>query len=190
MVETTGGVSRRRALKAAGAAGAGVILIGERRHRVCRRQPQSETMVGSKSVRRRVTAKKLVIALLSAVALTVPVPAAANPPVEEPILDVFADISPCSGDETTVTYVGSALVHEHGERVIATVHRTVTTSDGFDGHGVESFVFNGQMFKSSQNDILTNEATGQRIRNQFVLVVDLATDTVRVERSVLTCLGR
>ena len=190
MVETTSGVSRRRAaLKGAGAAGAGVILISERQHRVYRRQPQSETTVGPKSARRRVIAKKLVIALLSAVALTVPVPAAANRPVEEPIYFVFSDINPCTGEEVTVTFVGSALVHEHRDRVIATLHRTVTTSDGFEGRGVESFVYNGQMFKSTQNDIFTNVETGQRFRGQFVFVVDLATDTVRVERSPLTCVG-
>jgi hypothetical protein len=41
--------------------------------------------------------KRLVIGLLSVVALAFPVPAAANPPIEEPILDVFTDIDPCSG---------------------------------------------------------------------------------------------
>ncbi|HEU4545399.1 MAG TPA: hypothetical protein VFR88_03825, partial [Microlunatus sp.] len=57
-------------------------------------------------------------------------------------------------------HVGRALVHQHGERLIAILHRTVTTSDGFEGRGVESFVYNGQMFKSTQNDIFTNEETG------------------------------
>ena len=58
--------------------------------------------------------KRLVIGLLSVVALAFAVRAAANPPVEEPILDVFTDINPCSGEEMTVTFVGSVLVHEHG----------------------------------------------------------------------------
>ena len=123
------------------------------------------------------------------VALAFPVPAAANPPVEEPILDVFTDINPCSGEEMTVTFVGSALVHEHGERVIAIAHRTITTSDGFEGHGVDSFVDNGQVLRATLTDILTNEATGQRFRAHFVFVLDLATDTVRVDRGELTCLG-
>jgi len=133
--------------------------------------------------------RKLVIALLSVVALAVPVPAAANPPVEDSIRFDFTDINPCSGNEMTVTHVGSALVHQHGERLIAILHRTVTTTDGFEGHGAESYVLNGQMFKSTQNDILTNEATGQRIRAEVVFVVDLATDTARVERFGLTCIG-
>ena len=87
----------------------------------------------------------------------------------------------------TVTFVGSALVHEHGERVIATAHRTITTSDGFEGHGVDSFVDNGRVV--TLTDILTNEATGQRFRARFAFVLDLATDTVRVDRGELTCLG-
>jgi hypothetical protein len=146
-------------------------------------------MVGSYSLRRGVIMKRLVIALLSVVALAFPVPAAANPPVEEPILDVFTDINPCSGEEMTVTFVGSVRVHEHGERVIATAHRTITTSDGFEGHGVDSFVDNGQVVKFTLNDIMTNEATGQRFRAYSVFVIDLATDTVRVDRFELTCLG-
>ena len=132
--------------------------------------------------------KTLAIGLLSVVALAFPVPAAANPPVEEPILDVFTDINPCTGEEMTVTFVGSVLVHEHGDRVIATAHRTITTSDGFEGHGVDSFVDNGQVLKFTQTDVVTNEATGQRFRAHSVFVLDLATDTVRVGRGELTCL--
>jgi hypothetical protein len=133
--------------------------------------------------------KRLVIGLLSVVALAFAVPAAANPPVEEPILDVFTDINPCSGEEMTVTFVGSVLVHEHGERVIAIAQRTITTSDGFVGHGTDSFVQNGQVLRASLTDIMTNEATGQRFRAHFAFVLDLRTDTVRVDRGDLTCLG-
>jgi len=133
--------------------------------------------------------KRLVVGLLSVVALAFAVPAAANPPVEEPILDVFTDINPCSGEEMTVTFVGSVLVHEHGERVIAIAQRTITTSDGFEGHGVDSFVDNGQVLRATLTDILTNEAIGQRFRAHTVIVVDLATDTARVEHGELTCLG-
>jgi hypothetical protein len=133
--------------------------------------------------------KRLVVGLLSVCALVFAVPAAANPPVEEPILDVFTDINPCSGQEMTVTFVGSVLVHEHGERVIAIAQRTITTSDGFQGKGVDSFVDNGQVLRATLTDILTNETTGQRFRAHFEFVLDLATDTVRVDRGELTCLG-
>jgi hypothetical protein len=80
-------------------------------------------------------------------------------------------------------------VHEHGERVIAIAQRTITTSDGFEGHGVDSFVDNGQVLRATLTDILTNEATGQRFRAHFEFVLDLSTDTVRVDRGELTCLG-
>jgi len=133
--------------------------------------------------------KKLVIGLLSVVALAFVAPAAADPPVEEPIFDVFPDTNPCSGEPMEVTFVGTALVHEHGERVVAVAHRTITTSDGFVGHGTDSFVENGQVLRASLTDIMTNEATGQHFRAHFVFVLDLRTDTVRVDRGALTCLG-
>jgi hypothetical protein len=133
--------------------------------------------------------KRLVIGLLSVVALAFAVPATANPPVEEPILDVFTDINPCSGEEMTVTFVGSVVVHEKGQRVIAIAHRTITTSDGFEGHGVDSFVDNGHVLRATLTDVMTNEATGQRFRAHFTFVLDLRTDTVRVDRGELTCLG-
>lgn len=133
--------------------------------------------------------KRLVIGLLSVVALAFAAPAAADPPVEEPIFDVFPDINPCSGEPMVVTFVGTALVHEHGERVVAVAHRTITTSDGFVGHGTDSFVENGQVLRATLTDIVTNEATGQRFRARFVFVLDLRTDTVRVDRGELTCLG-
>ena len=133
--------------------------------------------------------KRLVIGLLSVVALAVAAPAAADPPVEEPIFDVFPDINPCSGEPMEVTFIGSVLVHEHGARVVAIAHRTITTSDGFVGHGTDSFVVNGQILRASLTDIMTNEATGQRFRAHFAFVLDLRTDTVRVDRGQLTCLG-
>ena len=133
--------------------------------------------------------KRPVIGLLTVVALALAVPAAANPPVEEPINDVFTDINPCSGEEMTVTFVGRVLVHEHGQREIAIAHRTITTSDGFEGHGVDSFVDNGRVLMATLTDIVTNETTGQRFRAHSQFVLDLATDTVRVEGGALTCLG-
>jgi hypothetical protein len=39
-----------------------------------------------------------------------------------------------------------------------------------------------------QTDILTN-ASGDRVRARAVFVLDLSTDTVRVEGGELTCLG-
>jgi hypothetical protein len=131
---------------------------------------------------------RLVVGLLSVVALAFAAPAAADRPTEFPILDVFQDVNPCTGNPMTVTFVGTVLVHDHGSRVVAIAHRTITTSDGFVGHGTDSFVDNGQVLVARLTDIMTN-AAGDRFRAQFVFVLDLSTDTVRVERGGLTCLG-
>ena len=131
----------------------------------------------------------LLALLLSGVALLVAAPAAADRPTEFPILDVFPDVNPCTGNPMTVTFVGTAYVHFHGSRIVARSQRTITTSDGFVGHGTDNFVDNGQVLKFTQTDILANASSGDRFRARTVFVVDLSTGTVRVDRGGLTCLG-
>ena len=53
---------------------------------------------------------RLVLALLTVVALACAAPAAADPPTEFPIFDVFPDINPCTGTPMTVTFVGTLSV--------------------------------------------------------------------------------
>jgi hypothetical protein len=132
--------------------------------------------------------KRLLPVLLGLFALVVAAPAAADRPTEFPILDVFPDVNPCTDTPMTVTFVGTVLVHSHDSRVVAIAHRTITTSDGFVGHGTDSFVDNGQVVKFRQTDIMTN-ASGDRFRARGVFVLDISTETVRVERFELTCLG-
>jgi hypothetical protein len=132
--------------------------------------------------------KRLLLVLLGLLALAFAAPAAADRPTEFPILEVFPDVNPCTGNPMTVTFVGTVLVHEHGSRVVAIAHRTITTSDGFVGHGTDSFVDNGQVLTARITDIMTN-ASGDRFRARGVFVLDLSTDTVRVDRFELTCLG-
>ena len=131
---------------------------------------------------------RLVVGLLSVVALAFAVPAAADPPTQFPILDVFPDVNPCTGTPMTVTFVGTAYVHFHGDRVVARAQRTITTSDGFVGHGTDNFVDNGQVIMNRLTDIMTH-ASGDRFRARFVFVLDLSTGTVRVDKGGLTCLG-
>ena len=126
--------------------------------------------------------------LLSVVALAFAAPAAADRPTQFPILDVFPDVNPCTGTPMTVTFVGTAYVHFHGDRVVARAQRTITTSDGFVGHGTDNFVDNGQVIMNRLTDIMTN-ASGDRFRARFVFVLDLSTGTVRVDKGGLTCLG-
>jgi hypothetical protein len=132
---------------------------------------------------------RLVVALLSVVALAFAAPAAADRPLEFPILDTFPDVNPCTGNAMVVTFVGTLFVHDHGSREVNIARRTITTSDGFVGRGTDTFVDNGQVIMFRLTDILTNAATGDRFRAQNLFVLDLSTETIRVERGGLTCLG-
>jgi hypothetical protein len=132
--------------------------------------------------------KMLLPVLLSLFALVVAAPAAADRPTEFPILDVFQDVNPCTGNPMTVTFVGTVFVHSHDSRTVAIAHRTITTSDGFVGHGTDSFVENGQVVMARMYDVMTN-ASGDRFRASAVFVLDLSTETVRVERFDFSCLG-
>jgi hypothetical protein len=131
---------------------------------------------------------RLVVGLLSVVALAFAVPAAADPPTAFPFEDVFPDVNPCTGDIMTVTIAGTAFVHFHDSRIVVHAERTITTSDGFVGHGTDTFVANGQIEMFRQTDIMTN-ASGDRFRARGVFVVDVSTETVRVDKFELTCLG-
>jgi hypothetical protein len=135
-----------------------------------------------------IAVKRLLPVLLGLLALGFAAPATADRPTEFPILDVFPDVNPCSGNDMTVTFVGTVLVHSHDSRTVAIAHRTITTSDGFVGHGTDNFVDNGQVVISRITDIMTN-VSGDRFRARGVFVLDISTDTVRVERFELTCLG-
>jgi hypothetical protein len=130
---------------------------------------------------------RLVSVVLGVVALAFAAPAAADRPQQFPIFDQFPDVNPCTGEDMTVTFTGTFYVHEHGSRVVVRGDRTITTSDGFVGHGTDSFVDNGQVLMFRQTDIMAN-ASGDRFRARGVFVLNLRTDTVRVERFELTCL--
>ena len=132
---------------------------------------------------------RLVVALLSVVALAVAAPAAAGAPTEFNFVDVFPDVNPCTGGPMMVTLAATGFVHEHGSREVAHGKRTITTSDGFAGRGTESFVLNGQVLKFTFNDMMTN-AAGDRFKAHGVVVVDLETDTAKVDRFALTCLRK
>jgi hypothetical protein len=129
----------------------------------------------------------LLAVLLGLSGLLFAVPAAANPPTAFPFEDVFPDVNPCTGDVMTVTIAGTAFVHSHGSRIVVHSERTITTSDGFAGHGTDTFVDNGQIIMFRQTDIMTNDS-GDRFRARGVFVLDVSTDTVRVDSFELTCL--
>ena len=127
--------------------------------------------------------------LLGLVALAFAVPAAADPPTALLFEDTFDDVNPCTGDTMTVTIASTTFVHFHGSRIVAHTERTITTSDGSVGHGAESFVDNGQIVRGRFTDIMTNASGGYRFRARGLFVFDISTETVRVDRFALTCLG-
>ena len=88
----------------------------------------------------------------------------------------------------TVTFVGTLFVHLHDSREVNIAHRTITTSDGFVGHGTDTFVDNEHVIKFTFNDMMSN-ASGDRFRARGVFVLDLSTETVRVAKFERTCLG-
>jgi hypothetical protein len=133
--------------------------------------------------------RKLVLVLLTMAVLALAPPAAADPPTAIPFEETFEDVNPCTGLTHTVTITGTIFEHSHDGRIVVITERTITTDPtGFVGHGTDSFVANGQVEKASLTDILVNPA-GDRIRAHFVGVLDLSTDTVRVENGEVTCLG-
>lgn len=133
--------------------------------------------------------RKLLLVLLTLTALAVAPPAAAGPPTAMPFEVTFPDVNPCTGLMHTVTIAGTEFVHAHDGRIVVYGQRTITTDPtGFVGHGAGSFLDNGQLFKFTSADILTNPA-GDRISARTVFVVDLSTGTVRVDMFELTCLG-
>jgi hypothetical protein len=133
--------------------------------------------------------RKLLLVLLTMAVLALAPPAAADPPTEGSFEETFEDVNPCTGLIHEVTIAGTFFEHSHDGRIVVHAKRTITTDPtGFVGHGTDSFVDNGQVVRASLTDILTNPA-GDRIRARFVFVLDLSTDTVRVEKGEVTCLG-
>jgi hypothetical protein len=131
---------------------------------------------------------RLAVALLTVVALAFAAPAAADAPMEFPIHDVFTDVNPCTGNVVTVTFVGTAFVHSHDSREVVTAERTITTSDQFVGRGTDTFVDNGQILIFRLSDMLASPS-GDRFRVRTLFVLDLKTETVRVDRFDMTCLS-
>ena len=127
--------------------------------------------------------------LLGVVALSVASPAAADPPSTGPLFpSTFEVVNPCTDAHFWLTYTVTVSIHRHDSRTLDRFDRTLTGSDGTVGHGTQTAVNNGQVLVSRTTDILSNPS-GDRMRFQSVLVIDLSTRTINVERLEFTCLG-
>ncbi|NIN67490.1 MAG: hypothetical protein GTO63_22865 [Anaerolineae bacterium] len=134
--------------------------------------------------------KALLVALVASIAfLGFSGWAEAGKPTAVPFYFQFTDVNPCTGNDVTVTMIGTLWFHDHDGRSVVRIPRTITTSDGFEGRGTLNEVINGKIEKFTLNDMLTHES-GDKFRAHFVLVVDLSTGTVRVLKGgVQICLG-
>jgi hypothetical protein len=128
-------------------------------------------------------------ALVTSLGLAAVAPAVADPREEVSMTETgFGEVDPCTGATHDVTFDVTFLVHEHDGRVVARGVRTLSTTLGYRGRGTSSFVSNGRVEMFRFGDMLTDDS-GNRIRANGVLVVDLTNDTVRVDRFTLTCVG-
>ena len=117
-------------------------------------------------------------------------PVAANAPtVLPPLVEVFDDIDPCTGEVHTVTITVQITEHVHqGDRIVAQGKSTLTTTAGYIGSGTRTFVDNGQNVVFRLIDRLTDE-DGNRIRVRIVTIFDLTSGELRVDRFGITCVG-
>jgi hypothetical protein len=127
--------------------------------------------------------------LAGALGLLAVAPAAADRPMAFTIQEIAAgEIDPCTGATHDVTFDVTFLFHDHDGRSVARGVRTLTTTLGYSGRGTSSFVANDRVEMFRFTDMLTDDS-GNRIRAGGVVVVDLRSETVRVDRFQLSCVG-
>ena len=115
-------------------------------------------------------------------------PAAADRPAEFEDTFAFSAINPCTDTPMEVTIHSVVRWHEHGDRFVAHVARTGSTDDGYVmDHGVETALFNGNVFRQNLTDNFRNE-DGSKFQARGVLVD--SDDGVRVDRFTVRCLDR
>jgi len=118
------------------------------------------------------------------------VSASGDRPLAIPFTVTFDDVNPCSGLVHTITIQGTTFVHSHDGRVVAVSERTITTTPtGFVGHGRDAEVVNDNVAMFRLADVITSEATGERIRAKVTQVVDLRTGTTRAFKGDVLCVG-
>ena len=98
-------------------------------------------------------------------------PASADRPIEFSDSSTFADVNPCTDELVDITINVDVRLHEHKNgNVVVHVSRTGTTSDGYVmDHGQENFVSNGNVVRSTLNDVWRN-GDGSAFQAQSVFV--------------------
>ena len=121
-------------------------------------------------------------------------PVSADKPVEFSDSVTFGDFNPCTEEAHDVTLNFDFRLHEHGENGIVHISRTGSTSDGYVmNHGVETQVFNGNVFRAAFVDNWrSDDGSKFQVRGVFVVQVDEedpSQDEVRVDKFTIRCLG-
>lgn len=112
--------------------------------------------------------------------------AMADAPVALPFFEQFAAVNPCTGRAETVTVTGTLSLHLNQGATVATVDRSISTTEGYEGRGTSTFVLNSEVQKFSLQDMLTNDQ-GSRLRAGFILVIDRASGTATTVHGGVTC---
>jgi hypothetical protein len=112
-------------------------------------------------------------------------PAAADAPAASPFSFSFDFVDPCTGDDMTVTFSGTTYRHDHAERATYHADVTVTTSSGYEGHGIEASVDHERIFII--NHVIASP-DGRRYGAHLVTVIDQQ-GTLSVDRALIECIG-
>jgi hypothetical protein len=107
----------------------------------------------------------------------------------------FPDLNPCTGLEHIQTVTATIWVQEHPNNRTIRFRGTMTTSDGYTGHFLQTWtgsnVFGpGDVSNRTINNVLTHPS-GSKFRVHLVWIADFKTEplTVRVDKYTSACIS-
>lgn len=133
--------------------------------------------------------RKTTKALLAAAMLVTLIasPALADEPSMESEVVTFTDLNPCTGSDNEITIDFGLKIHEHQSNFLLVIDSSVTTDDGFEGSGHETFVDNGSIVTSTLNFVLDNSDTGAKYTVKSHFTFDIRHGELRVDRFRFNC---
>ena len=121
---------------------------------------------------------------------------ASSAPVEAPLLVAFDDINACTGETITLTYTGTARVQTVGDHSLLHVDGSVTTSDGWFGTFVWTFINQGdQVAHVNAHDMEITDGSRQRmifplgLEQHVTIDGALVVDFFRFSKDRVRCVG-
>lgn len=107
----------------------------------------------------------------------------------------FPDINPCTGLENVTNVTATVWVQEHPNNRTIRYRGTITTSDGYAGHYLQTWtgsnIFGpGDVSNRTLNNVVTHPS-GSKYKVHLVWIADFKTEpeTVRVEQFASTCIN-